>query len=114
MGFFRKKQKTEGFPFEDQPNTACIVCRHILSRERPVLYASHDAEDGMWQFMCGGDHSFPEDAGVIGLSEILDLDTAIAAIAKIPCGFTAERESDTDMGRIIAECLLCLLFVAGC
>ena len=94
MGFFRKKQRTEGFPFEDQPNTACIVCRHILSRERPVLYASHDVEDGMWQFMCGGDHLFPEDAGVIGLSEILDLDSTVVAIAKLPCGFTAERESE--------------------
>ena len=59
-----------------------------------MLYASHDVEDGMWQFMCGGDHSFPEDVGIIGLSEILDLDATIGAIAKLPCGFAAERESD--------------------
>ena len=86
-----------GFPFEDAPNTACIVCRHILRGERPVLYASHDAEDGMWQFMCGGSHAFPDDAAVIGLSEVLDLDPTIAAIAKLPCGYSAEREAvDAD------------------
>ena len=94
MGFFRKKQKIEAFPFAGQPNTACIVCRHVMRGERPVLYASHDAEDGMWQFMCGGEHSFPDDAGVIGLSEILELDATVAAIASIPCGYVAERESD--------------------
>ena len=103
MGFFRKKQKTEGFPFEDQPNTACIVCRHILSKERPVLYASHDVEDGMWQFMCGGDHSFPEDACVIGLAEALELDSTISLIASIPCGYMAERESATSDWTIIKE-----------
>ena len=50
----------------------------------------------MWQFMCGGNHTFPEDAGIIGLSEILNLDTTVAAIANLPCGFAAERESDNE------------------
>ena len=35
------------FPFKDAPNTACLVCKHVLNKEKPILYVSHDAEDGM-------------------------------------------------------------------
>lgn len=41
-------------PFYDLPNTAAIVCCHVANGEKPVLYVSHDGEDGMWQFLCGG------------------------------------------------------------
>lgn len=37
------------FPFNDDPHTACIVCSHVLNKEEPITYISHD-EDGMWQF----------------------------------------------------------------
>lgn len=35
------------YPFNDAPNTAAIICCHILEREAPILYVSHDKEDGM-------------------------------------------------------------------
>ncbi len=38
------------FPFYDSPNTATIICCHILERQAPILYVSHDEDDGMWQF----------------------------------------------------------------
>ena len=41
MGFFTKKKQTLSFPFDDQQNTACIVCCHILEGH-PILYVSHD------------------------------------------------------------------------
>lgn len=37
MGFFTKKKQTLSFPFDDQQNTACIVCCHILEGH-PILY----------------------------------------------------------------------------
>ena len=49
MGFFTKKKQTLSFPFDDQQNTACIVCCHILEGH-PILYVSHDEDDGMWKF----------------------------------------------------------------
>jgi hypothetical protein len=81
------------FPFYDEPNTACIVCKHVLEKKRPILYVSHDKEDGCWQFMCGDKHAFPEDARVIALAEAFELDASIAQVADIPCGCFAERES---------------------
>ena len=91
------------FPFSDSPNAACIVCKHILRKEKPILFASHDEEDGMWQFMCGCEHAFPEDACIIGLAEALELDSTISSIANIPCGYMAERESATSDWTIIKE-----------
>lgn len=40
------------FPFYDSPDTATIICCHILKRQAPILYVSHDEDDGMWQFLC--------------------------------------------------------------
>lgn len=41
------------FPFYDPPNVATIICRHILENGAPILYISHDEDDGAWQFLCG-------------------------------------------------------------
>lgn len=62
MGLFDKFKKSknisdtisEDFPFDVPPNTATIVCCHVINREEPVLYASRDADDGMWQFFVEG------------------------------------------------------------
>ena len=34
------------FPFSDEPNTATIVCCHVLEKNEPILFASHDEEIG--------------------------------------------------------------------
>ena len=106
MWFFKKKQKKEernttGFPFSDEPNTACIVCKHVLQKEKPILYVSHDEEDGCWQFMCGGEHDFSEDARVIALAEAFELDASVLQVADMPCGCAAERESETSDWRVL-------------
>ncbi len=43
-------------PFADAPDTAVITCCHVTDDGAPVLYVSHDEDDGMWQFLCGGEH----------------------------------------------------------
>ena len=94
MGFFTKKKQTLSFPFGDQQNTACIVCCHILEGQ-PILYASHDEDDGMWQFLCGGSHGV-EDAKVVALGEVFDLDPSIEKVAEMPCGYCATRDKIDD------------------
>ena len=88
------------YPFQDEPNTACIVCKHVLCEKKPILYASHDEEDGCWQFMCGEEHVFPEDARVIALAEAWELDASISQVADMPCGNFAVRESESSAWRI--------------
>lgn len=53
------------FPFDDDPHTACIVCRHVLNKEEAITYITHD-EDGMWQFICDKEHSM-DDARIVSL-----------------------------------------------
>lgn len=57
MGLFDKlklnnnvKVLEKEFPFYDDPNTATITCSHIIEDGKPILYLSHDKDDGMWQF----------------------------------------------------------------
>ncbi|MDQ0152395.1 hypothetical protein J2S20_001084 [Moryella indoligenes] len=49
MGLFEKLKKNKNakiveqkFPFYDEPNTAAIVCSHVINREEPILFVSHD------------------------------------------------------------------------
>lgn len=80
------------YPFEEDPRTATITCCHVLDGERPILFASHDEDDGMWQFLCGDEHT-EDDARVIGLGEAFAIDESIGALASLPCGYCAEREA---------------------
>ena len=79
------------FPFADSPDTAAIACRHVL-QGAPILRAVRDADDGMWQFLCGHPHQTDE-ARVISLQEALKLDASLRKIARMPCGCAAVRSS---------------------
>ena len=78
------------FPFADAPNTACFTCRHVLEEHKPILYVSHD-EDGYWQFLCGGSHK-EEDARVVSLASILNIDETMGDLAGLDYGECAEAE----------------------
>ena len=87
------------FPFFDPPNTASITCRHILEEGAEILYVSHDAEDGMWQFLCGQTHE-AEDARLLALEEVFLLDHTIAALADLPFGSVATRKNKRSPWKI--------------
>lgn len=79
------------FAFKDAPNTACIVCHHVLAGKNPITFNSHDEEDGMWQFLCSEDHT-GEEARLISLAEAFKLDASIGQVADMPYGYAVERE----------------------
>lgn len=80
------------YPFYDSPDTAVITCCHIIDDEEPVLYVSHDSDDGMWQFMCGKSHDISE-ARIVSLMDIFNIDNSIGILSDMPLGFCAEREN---------------------
>lgn len=80
------------FPFEDTPNTATLICCHILDQNDPILYVSHDEDDGMWQFLCGQQHTSSE-ARLVSLQFVYELDPSIAVLKDMPCGYYAQRKS---------------------
>ncbi len=95
FNLFKKKQTTT-FKFSESENTACFTCDHILSRERPILYASHDAEDGTWQFMCGQEDHTEANAKIISLKQAVEIDETINDLYEMPLGVGAERETKTS------------------
>ncbi|HEV3345204.1 MAG TPA: hypothetical protein VG125_32805 [Pirellulales bacterium] len=81
----------EKWPFDDPPNVATISVRQIIDDGAPVLFVSHDVDDGAWQFLTGGEVS-TADAMVISLEEMLERDPTLAELADLKCGWKAMRE----------------------
>lgn len=81
--------------FYDSPDTVTIICCHILEKQTPILYVSHDEDDGMWQFLCGETHEI-DDAKLVSLKEVFDLDNSVSALKDMPHGYYAERKTQDD------------------
>src|SRR5690606_37786625 len=93
---FRKKAK---FKFSEAKNTLCITCSHVINKQSPILFVTHDKEDSMWQFLCG-EHAHQEDeAKIISLIEITEIDNTVNDLYKMPIGFGAERDNVGDQWR---------------
>lgn len=83
------------FPFYDAPNTTSIICCHVMNGEEPILFVSHDEDDGMWQFLCGKTHA-TNDAKIVSLKFVFELDNSIGALGDMLCGYYATREKQED------------------
>jgi hypothetical protein len=78
--------------FAEPHNVAVITTSEIIERKHPILYVSHDVDDGSWQFHSGAEVNI-EEAKVISLSEIVELDKSLLALADLPLGWIAVRSS---------------------
>ena len=82
------------------PNVASITTGEVMRGERPILFVSHDRDDGTWQFLTGDAFDF-DDAMMVSLHSVLELDPSLAAVADLPRGWLASRSSlDSDWVRL--------------
>ena len=87
-----KTQHTKDeWPFADPKNIVVFTTTQILRLGQPILYVSHDEDDGAWQFHTGEQVS-DEDAMVVTLSEMVEHDQSICELADLPFEWIAERE----------------------
>ena len=91
----RSNKGNDIFPFSDAPDTAVFICRQILDSGEDILFVSHDADDGAWQFLCDKEHN-ESDARIVSLKYVLDLDPTISNLNDLPLGYCAERKSKND------------------
>ena len=84
---------TKQWPFEGAPDTTTITTVNVLAGH-PILLVTHDADDGMWQCLCGTTDA-SEDARVVALSELYERDPSIGELADLPLGWRAWR---ADLG----------------
>jgi hypothetical protein len=83
------------WPFADPKNVAVITLKSIVSGDKPILYVTHDADDGGWQFLDGSLVS-EKDASVVLLEEITQIDPTVLELADLPLGSFASREAPSS------------------
>jgi hypothetical protein len=83
------------WPFDQPKNCATFSLRQIFQEGKPILYVSHDEDDHGWQFL-SGDEIKTEDAFIVGLEEIVNLDPSVLEIADLEPGWIATRKSISD------------------
>ncbi len=83
------------WPFDDPKNVAVITLKSIVKGGKPILYVTHDAEDGTWQFLDGSTVS-QENASVVGLEEISQIDPTVMELADLPLGWYACRSAASE------------------
>lgn len=92
FNLFGQNKKTDNeFKFKDPENKAIFTCNHVLEGE-PILYVTHDS-DGDWQFLCGQDNHTEENAKIISLKQVVELDNTVNDLYEMPKGVGAERDS---------------------
>ena len=94
-----RKKITEEWPFEDERRVAVITTTHVVRAGKPILYVSHDADDGGWQFL-SGDRINIKDAMLLALEEIFEIDPSVGSLANLPLGHCATRRSPRSAWRV--------------
>ena len=79
------------WPFKDDQFSDALTTIRVLEDEEPILLVSHDADDGMWQVLCGTTNE-PDDGRLTCLGCLLELDPTLAEIADLPRGWEAYRD----------------------
>ena len=88
------------WPFADSEDTASFCCHHVFDG-RPILYVTHDIEDGAWQFLCGEGGHEAIGPRIVCLGCVMARDKTLFALVDLPRGWCAERESvDSDWNRL--------------
>jgi len=69
-----------------------ISTKSVVYENTSILNASHD-EDGTWQFLGDDEELSEEDAVVLGLDEIIQIDPTLIEITNLPKGARAFRKN---------------------
>lgn len=80
------------WPFDDPENVMAFTLKRITRGESPILKVRHDEEDGGWQFLDGDDFVL-EEASLVCLRTITEIDPSVLELADLPLGWVAERAS---------------------
>jgi hypothetical protein len=83
----------DDWPFADPPNVATFTVRQIIEGGPPVLWVSHDEDDGAWQFHTGEEDFEVADGMIVCLKNMIARDPSLSELADLPFGWKAWRES---------------------
>jgi len=83
--------------FKEADNTAVFTTKFVIHDNKDITLVTHDKEDGAWQFF-SDDHfdNFEDVAKIVGLGEIVKMDSTLLELADMPEGFSAHRKFKGD------------------
>lgn len=78
------------------PRTGVIICRHVKDEGQPILFLSHDEDDGGFQVLCDPhrEHRGAEEAAIVCLGH-LPLEV-IEVLEQLDIGQEAKRTTATS------------------
>lgn len=82
--------------FPDPPNTAVFTMQSILNRTQSICTVTHDLDDGSWQFHGSVNALCEDQARVVSLRTIVELDQTVQELANLPIGWQAKRIAATE------------------
>jgi hypothetical protein len=91
-----RNKKRKPWSFEDPENVAVITLKKIIKQESSVLYVTHDDEDGTWQFL-DGDEVNEEEACLLSLIQMVNLDPSLIELSDLPLGWIAWRDNPESL-----------------
>lgn len=84
----------DNWPFDQAPDVAAVTSQGVIDGA-PILLVVHYSDDHSWAFLDGEDLEF--DSGrVVAMKTIFAYDPSLRAIADLPPGWVARRESITS------------------
>lgn len=87
----------ENKKFKESGNTAVFTTKYVVIDKKDITTVSHEKEDGAWQFFSDDPlDNFEDVVKVVGLGEIIKLDSTVLELADMPEGFTAKRKHKGD------------------
>ena len=63
-----------------------MTTKDIIKGQKNIILVSHDEDDGMWEFL-DGDEVNEENAAIVSLAEIVNIDNTINDLFDLPLGF---------------------------
>jgi hypothetical protein len=82
--------------FSEPDNTAVFTTRFVTDKKE-ITHVTHEKEDGAWQFFSDDQFdNFESVAKIVGLGEIIKMDSTIHELADMPLGYEANRKFKGD------------------
>jgi hypothetical protein len=83
--------------FKEPDNTAVFTTKFVVTDDKDITMVTHEKEDGAWQFFSDDDFDDYRDViKVVGLGQIVKIDSTILELADLPVGFSAKRKYKGD------------------
>jgi len=83
------------WPFNDPPNVAVFTNKRIVEKTDWIQRVTHDEDDGVWQFH-PQNGTTEEEASVVSLKTIVDIDPSILSLYDLPLGWCAWRKKQNE------------------